>query len=605
MPTAAVVNVSLRARHEQFTADMDKAAEGAKRWQRRTEESGRGVRQTMESVAGSAGNAARSFGQVATGAILMATNLDNASDAGRVAQQTFGAFLAGGPLAAGVVALSSAFELLGQSSRKAHEAAIKAAAEHEAAIGRIAEATKRAQEAASGNLTSLEASRTGEDPAAIAARKQYETDVKAANAQIADAKLKRSELRRELDRVQNQEIGTRSILGIPTGAVRQQAKDVEVLETALKQQEELLLTHYARMAAIDEAYNTGVMARAQKLVDAQNATMEKAQADAEKRYADAKARADEVAAEGSAKFDRQEEARRGADLAKQEEARLSRISDTNAEIADRMREQAKVAEQIVDAKQRQFDVEKAIADAAKTKTALDRAMANLDRVNESEAGGGSKGGAGGPATVGEGGGEGQWYTGGAYGGGYGMGPLAAAREAKRIGRQQRRWKNHADNQAASRRESLSYGTIEDGGMDPFAFDLGSVMAKYKPGRNAKPEQGAQTTTSIGSDASAAANEAVSEAAKANNIAQKAADAAKAAADSAKSAADTASKTATSAEDVASSSGSCADSLTTIDSGISAAATNLSNAAGKLVSIADRVKALEDAAATIQAAVGGQ
>jgi len=79
----------------------------------------------------------------------------------------------------------------------------------------------------------------------------------------------------------------------------------------------------------------------------------------------------------------------------------------------------------------------------------------------------------------------------AFGGG--QGPLAQARDAKRRNRNIDRFKNHADNLAAEKRETSAYGNVganqydADGNpigiADPFAFDLGSIFnrpAKPRP-----------------------------------------------------------------------------------------------------------------------------
>lgn len=71
--------------------------------------------------------------------------------------------------------------------------------------------------------------------------------------------------------------------------------------------------------------------------------------------------------------------------------------------------------------------------------------------------------------------------------GAGYGPLAQARDAKRRNSNIARFKNHADNLAAERRETSAYGNVgapqfdADGNpigiADPFAFDLGSVFSR--------------------------------------------------------------------------------------------------------------------------------
>lgn len=587
MPTAAVVNVSLRARHEQFTSDMDKMSNAGKKWAGDMEASGGRVAQMFRSVGLTTGMASRSFGQLATGALLMSGAMDEVGQVGQSVSHVFGGFLIGGPIGAGVTAVAEAYSYLAGEEKKSAEE-----------LKKEAEARKALMVAEGGRMDAL---------LGKIRERQMAEESAATGTPVDELRLKQQILDLEGE-----------TYGISKADTGQKLDRLAILRDELRLLEE---KRASEQASADWAYIAKATADETKRIRADEAAAVKNLADAAKEQAEIEERNREQWRAGEEIVRRMEEDRkRNLDeyIASQERA-LSLRADEIPFAADlEQRERAVLAglndqvaaiDRIIARKRDQLALAQATADAEKSASAFAQAQAAVDRqaaadakrqaadedrAAKAAAGGGSDSGGGGSGY------------GGGFGGGASMGPLAAAREAKRIGRQQRRWKNHADNQAASRRESLSYGTIEDGGMDPFAFDLGSVMAKYKPGGGkAKAEPGAQTTTSIGSDASAAANEAVSQAAKANNIAQKAADAAKAAADSAKSAADTASKTATSAEDVASSSGSCADSLTTIDSGISAAATNLSNAAGKLVSIADRVKALEDAAATIQAAVGGQ
>lgn len=57
----------------------------------------------------------------------------------------------------------------------------------------------------------------------------------------------------------------------------------------------------------------------------------------------------------------------------------------------------------------------------------------------------------------------------------GYGPMARARDEKRESRRIGRFQRHQDNLDAERMESSAYGTITEGGRDPFASDVGSYV----------------------------------------------------------------------------------------------------------------------------------
>lgn len=193
-----------------------------------------------------------------------------------------------------------------------------------------------------------------------------------------------------------------------------------------------------------------------------------------------------------------------------------------------------------------------------------------------------------------------------YGGGYG--PLAQARDAKRRNSNIARFKNHADNLAAERRETSAYGNVGApqfdangnpiGVADPFAFDLGSLFARPRkkaltpddyafkaPGLLAPPppEQsaGPSMTDIFGplgaaGDSMKAGGEATTNAAAAVGEA--------------------ASKISAGAEDVAQGSGEIADGVSTIGDALGRVAEGITAASEAFAGIDERVAALEAALA---------
>jgi hypothetical protein len=79
----------------------------------------------------------QAFGKVATGALLMSGAMDKVSETGQLAGQTLGAFLAGGPIAAGVVGLTGAFRLLAEHTSKAGEQAKVAEKAYQEMLGQV------------------------------------------------------------------------------------------------------------------------------------------------------------------------------------------------------------------------------------------------------------------------------------------------------------------------------------------------------------------------------------------------------------------------------------------------------------------------------------
>lgn len=587
MPTAAVVNVSLRARHEQFTSDMDKMSNAGKKWAGDMEASGGRVAQMFRSVGLTTGMASRSFGQLATGALLMSGAMDEVGQVGQSVSHVFGGFLIGGPIGAGVTAVAEAYSYLAGEEKKSAEE-----------LKKEAEARKALMVAEGGRMDAL---------LGKIRERQMAEESAATGTPVDELRLKQQILDLEGE-----------TYGISKADTGQKLDRLAILRDELRLLEE---KRASEQASADWAYIAKATADETKRIRADEAAAAKNLADAAKEQAEIEERNREQWRAGEEIVRRMEEDRkRNLDeyIASQERALSLRADEipfaADLEQRDRavlagLNDQVAAIDRIIARKRDQLALAQATADAEKSASAFAQAQAAVDRqaaadakrqaadedrAAKAAAGGGSDSGGGGSGY------------GGGFGGGASMGPLAAAREAKRIGRQQRRWKNHADNQAASRRESLSYGTIEDGGMDPFAFDLGSVMAKYKPGRNAKPEQGAQSTTNIGSDAAAAANQALSDAAKANNIAQaKAAEAARAAADATQQTAEKAGEAASAGDETATAATDAAAELQKLADMFGTTTAALTAFAPALVNMANDVTEMKDAIATMQAAVGGQ
>ncbi len=191
--------------------------------------------------------------------------------------------------------------------------------------------------------------------------------------------------------------------------------------------------------------------------------------------------------------------------------------------------------------------------------------------------------------------------------GAGYGPLAQARDAKRRNSNIARFKNHADNLAAERRETSAYGNVGApqfdangnpiGVADPFAFDLGSIAGRtpkqkltpddyaFKaPGLLAPPppeQPSAPSATDIfgplgaAGDAMKAGGEAATQAAAAVGEA--------------------AGKMSSGADDIAQGSGEIADQL-------GAAADSVGRAAEAIAGIDEALSGFNDRLATLEAAL---
>lgn len=584
MPTAAIVNVSLRARHEQFTSDMDKMSSAGKKWAGDMQGSGGRVSKILESVGLSNGVASRSFGQVATGALLASGAMDSAGQAGQALTHTLGAFMAGGPIAGGVTLLAEGYKFLAGEQAKAAE-----------------ESKKRADE----ELRALEREKAKTDEL-IAKIRERELAAKAdaTGTPLAELKIQEEILALERD-----------TFGVRGASVGQMLDRLAILRDELAVMQERRESE--RLSELGAVMMLGVVTEL-KIAEIERTKNAKHLADAAKEQAEIEKRNREQWQAGEAIVRNMEEARlrsinqfvaqqRILVGLKADELPFADIIQKREEaILGGLNDQVVALDAILARKQRQAELVKAIAAAEKTQTSLAQAQAAADRQAAQDAkkdAAATKAATGGGAGVGSSGGSGGGGSPG-FGGGSG-GPLSAAREAKRAARQQARWKRHADNLGAEQRESMSYGTIQDGGFDPFASDLGSVMGQYKPGNGKAPKAPMTVATQQGSDESAAALKALNEAALANNIAQaKAADAARSAADATGQTAEKAGDAAKAGEDTATAAAEASTSLAALAaSGVSAAAA-VTGFAPSVAALAKSLKEITDAFATMQAAVSG-
>lgn len=127
MPSVGALTISLKAETESLRNDLNKAMGHIKKLESDTRRTSDSVRSAFEKIGLGGETIKRSFGQVATGILLMTGATDKAGQAGQVLEQSFGAFLAGGPIGAGIALVSGAFKLLASETEKSGEAA-KAAA---------------------------------------------------------------------------------------------------------------------------------------------------------------------------------------------------------------------------------------------------------------------------------------------------------------------------------------------------------------------------------------------------------------------------------------------------------------------------------------------
>lgn len=138
--------IALRADYSDLKAELDKSKQRFDDFASSVRASGERAKQSFDKMAMSAETIKRSFGNVATGVLLMTGAFDKAGEAGQALSQALGAYLAGGPLAAGVSILSSGFKLLSDEISKSGRASEEAAKKHKAALDEIDKRTKATED---------------------------------------------------------------------------------------------------------------------------------------------------------------------------------------------------------------------------------------------------------------------------------------------------------------------------------------------------------------------------------------------------------------------------------------------------------------------------
>lgn len=129
MPSVGALTVSLKAETESLRNDLNKAMGHIKALERETKRTSDSVRGAFDKIGVGGETLKRSFGQIATGILLMTDAASGAGKVGKLLEQSFGAFLVGGPLGAGVAAVSGLFKMLAddqEASRIATEKASEA-----------------------------------------------------------------------------------------------------------------------------------------------------------------------------------------------------------------------------------------------------------------------------------------------------------------------------------------------------------------------------------------------------------------------------------------------------------------------------------------------
>lgn len=127
MPSVGSLLVTLKADVDSLRADLEKAKSRISDFEKHTRKAGESAAKGLAAVGMTAETVKKSVGNVATGVLLMTGAFEDAGKAGRLMEQSLGAFLVGGPIAAGVAAVSGVFKMLAEDSAEAAKKAEEAA----------------------------------------------------------------------------------------------------------------------------------------------------------------------------------------------------------------------------------------------------------------------------------------------------------------------------------------------------------------------------------------------------------------------------------------------------------------------------------------------
>lgn len=130
MAIAASLLLQLRADVDRLKTDLAKGKGHVDSFTRDAEKSGGRFAEVFKKIGLRAEDVKKGLGGIAAGALAASGAFDNAGKVGKAFESTLGAFLVGGPIAAGFVGLGNLVKLLGEDTEKAGEAAKKASEEH-------------------------------------------------------------------------------------------------------------------------------------------------------------------------------------------------------------------------------------------------------------------------------------------------------------------------------------------------------------------------------------------------------------------------------------------------------------------------------------------
>jgi len=456
--SAGTLNVTVGASTGALEQGMKRGEDVVRRFSRTAQQEAAAVERSSSRISGAFGLSSekmgRSLGTAAGGLLMLAGSAEGAAGTiGGTLARSFGALAAGGPAALGVTLLGEGIGLIGRRSREAAaEAERLRAVAARAAEEERASAVARAKAHADyvGNLRrELDLLQQG----VVSERTRREEAQRARVRAAGDADFAAgrgltgttaASIARSINVVEDQRAGIRALydqLKINDDAATKRMEDARRLgdiesdrKIALRQGVEDLVAqskataeqraHWAEIQRIAEMRRLGMRDDAALAQRALDATL------------------------------RREEAEKRAAASKQEEEAFQRRA---AEVQARMDREA------IAAKQKQLDLaEEAVriqldAQAQQSEAYKRFVQAQDDAARKRQE-------------------RDQNYA-------SGRGPLSMARDAKRAARNIARFQRHEDNLSAEARDRLGYGTISDGGPDPFAFDLGSIyarQAKAKP-----------------------------------------------------------------------------------------------------------------------------
>lgn len=144
--TGTALFLSLQARTEQLEKDLAKAKGHVRDFTRGVSKDAEGAAGFMEKIGLSGETAKNAFKNLAGGILLASGQVGGMGEKAQMLTQTFGAFLTGGPIAGGIVGLTSLFKIMSADTDATGNAAKRAAEQYKTLIEGIQKAGKQASE---------------------------------------------------------------------------------------------------------------------------------------------------------------------------------------------------------------------------------------------------------------------------------------------------------------------------------------------------------------------------------------------------------------------------------------------------------------------------